>query len=72
MLARLLSHLRTRAPMASLGHTLFLWRLSAADIDDALALEPAELVGSVSLSPAMRRHQRQRIAAAVRRAFPRG
>ena len=61
--ARLIASLRRTEPTAQLGHTLFIWRLSAADLSDALLGEPAELLSSSILSPGMRKYQRRQVLA---------
>lgn len=57
--ARLCAYLRRTPPLASAGATIFVWRLSAADLHEALLGAPAELVPSALLSPALREHQRR-------------
>ena len=60
--ARLCAYLRRQPPLASAGHTIFVWRLARADLHEALQQPPAELVPSAALSPALRALQREALA----------
>ena len=51
--------------MARIGHTILVWRLNEKQLAQALLDEPAELVDSRILSPAMRTYQRKRVAELV-------
>lgn len=55
--ARLCAFLRLKPPLASVGNSIFVWRLTEADLHEALYEAPAELVPSPALSPALREHQ---------------
>ena len=55
--ARLCAFLRLKPPLASVGNSIFVWRLSEADLHEALHEAPVELVPSPALSPALREHQ---------------
>ena len=55
--ARLCAFLRLKPPLASAGNSIFVWRLSEADLHEALHEAPVELVPSTALSPALREHQ---------------
>jgi len=57
--ARLCAFLRRTPPLASAGHTILVWRLSHADLLEALEHDAAELVPSNALSPALRQQQRR-------------
>ena len=55
--ARLCAFLRLKSPLASAGNSIFVWRLSEADLHEALHEAPVELVPNTALSPALREHQ---------------
>ena len=55
--ARLCAFLRLKPPLASAGNSIFVWRLSEADLHEALHEASVELIPSRALSPALSEHQ---------------